>query len=70
MLRQFSKTLYTDSGAVITAQEQIMTMSLDSIKAMYGINPMPASNFRFDKLNAELLSDSSAIVNSEIFYRK
>lgn len=60
--------LYTDSGAIIAAQGQIMTMSLDSIKAMYGINPMPASDFRFDNLHAELLSDKSAMVNAEIFW--
>ena len=58
--------LYTDSGAIIAAQGQIMYMSLDSIKAMYGVNPMPASDFRFDNLHAELLSDSSAMVNAEI----
>ena len=60
--------LYADSGAIIAAHGQIMTMSLDSIKAMYGVNPMPASDFRFDNLHTELLSDSSAMVNAEIFW--
>jgi ketosteroid isomerase-like protein len=56
--------LYSDRGAIITAHGRTMALSPDSIRLIYTKETMSGSDFRFEKLDVELLGDSSAMVNA------